>query len=76
MSEDQAPYHTSTTPTTIAQAAHDCRERVLRANGELNRLLAGVRTGEIDARAAQERCRRLSRELRAAADALERSSAD
>lgn len=75
MSEEQARYHPTTTTPTLAQAAHACRERVFHVTGELNQLLSRVRAGEIDARAAQERCQRLSHELRAAADALEDLSA-
>ena len=76
MSEEQVPYHTPTTPTTIARAAHASRERVFHVTGELNQLLADIRANEIDARTAQERCRRLSNELRAAADELDGPSAD
>jgi len=76
MSEEQVPYHTSTTSTTIARAAHACRERIFHVTGELNQLLADVRAGEIDVRTAQKRCRCLSTELRAAAEALDGPSGD
>ena len=76
MSEEKVPYHTSTTPTTIARAAHACRERVFHVTGELNQLLADIRANEIDARTAQEQCQRLSTKLRTAADELDGPSAD
>jgi chromosome segregation ATPase len=76
MSEEQAPYRTSTSATTLAQAAHACRERVLHVQGELNKLLSALHTGTIDERTAQERRERLTDELRAAADELERSRLD
>lgn len=76
MSEEQAPYRTSKPVTTVAQAAHACRERVLHVQGQLNQLLSGLRAGTIDAWAARERSERLIDELRAAADELEGSRLD
>jgi len=76
MSEEQVPYRTPATSTTIARAAHASREWVFHVTAELNQLLADIRAGEIDARAAQERCRHLSTELRAAAEELESLSAN
>ena len=75
MSEERAPYRTSP-PPTLPQAAHACRERVLRVQGELNQLLSGLRAGTIDAWAARERSERLTDELRATADELESSRLD
>ena len=75
MPEEQASYRTSPPPTP-AQAAHACRERVLRVQGELTQLLANLRAGTIDNRAARERRERLTDELRAAADELEGSRLD
>ena len=75
MSEEQTPYRTSMSPTP-ALAAHACRERVLRVQGELIQLLANLRAGTIDNRAARERRERLTDELRAAADELEGSRLD
>jgi len=75
MSEEQVPYHTPATSTTIARAAHASRERVFHVTGEINQLLADIRAGEIDAMTAQERCRRLATELRTAAEELESLSA-
>ena len=71
MSEEQAPYRTST-PPTLAQAAHACREWVLRVQGKLNQLLSDLRAGTIGDRAARKRSEHLTGELRAAADELER----
>lgn len=76
MSEEQAPYHTSTSAEALARAAHACRERVLHVSGELGELLSSVRAGELDDRTAVERCERLSDELRMAAEELEGRSAD
>jgi hypothetical protein len=76
MSEEQAPYHTSTSAAALARAAHACRERVLHVGGALSQLLSDVRAGELDDRAAVKRCERLSDELRKAAEELEGRSGD
>jgi len=76
MSEEQAPYRTSTTAPALARAAHACRERVLHVSGQLNRLLGDLRAGDVEIRAAQQRRSRLVDELRAAADELEGRSSD
>ncbi|GEM_PF-3788602 len=76
MSEEQAPYRTSTTAPALARAAHACRERVLHVSGALNRLLGDLRADDVEIQAAEEWRTCLVDELRAAADELEGRSSD